>query len=86
MLVLDADLGMEKQDQTIADLVLREGRALVLALNKWDLIEDKEKYLKEFREDILHDLGQVPDVPFVTLSAALGSERPARARRCAGNS
>lgn len=73
VLVLDADLGMEKQDQTIADLVLREGRALVLALNKWDLIEDKEKYLKEFREDILHDLGQVPDVPFVTLSAVRGA-------------
>ncbi len=73
VLVLDADLGMEKQDQTIADLVLREGRALVLALNKWDLIEDKEKYLKEFREDILHDLGQVPNVPFVTLSAVRGA-------------
>lgn len=69
VLVLDSDLGMEKQDQAIADLVLREGRALVLALNKWDLIEEKEKYLKEFREDILHQLGQVPDVPFVTLSA-----------------
>ncbi len=73
VLVLDADLGMEKQDQTIADLVLREGRALVLALNKWDLIEDKEEYLKKFREDILHDLGQVPDVPFVTLSAVRGA-------------
>lgn len=73
VLVLDADLGMEKQDQAIADLVLREGRALVLALNKWDLIEDKEAYLKAFREDIIHDLGQVPDVPFVTLSAVRGA-------------
>lgn len=73
VLVLDADLGMEKQDQAIADLVLREGRALVIALNKWDLIDDKEKYLKEFREDILHQLGQVPDVPFVTLSAMRGA-------------
>lgn len=73
VLVLDSDLGMEKQDQVIADLVLREGRALVIALNKWDLIEDKEKFLKEFREDISHDLGQVPDVPFVTLSALRGA-------------
>lgn len=69
VLVLDADLGMEKQDQAIADLVIREGRALVIALNKWDLIENKEEYLKEFREDIQHQLGQVPNVPFVTLSA-----------------
>lgn len=73
VLVLDSDLGMEKQDQAIADLVLREGRALVIALNKWDLIEEKEKYLKEFRENILHQLGQVPDVPFVTLSAIRGA-------------
>ncbi|MCM2343064.1 MAG: ribosome biogenesis GTPase Der [Alphaproteobacteria bacterium] len=73
VLVLDAALGLEKQDQAIADLVLREGRALVIALNKWDLIEDKEEYLKEFRADILHQLGQVPDVPFVTLSAIRGA-------------
>ena len=73
VLVLDSDMGMEKQDQMIASLVLREGRALVIALNKWDLIEDKEKYLKDFRENILHDLGQVPDVPFVTLSAVRGA-------------
>lgn len=73
VLVLDADLGMEKQDQTIADLVIREGRALVIALNKWDLIEDKEEFLKTFREDIAHDLGQVPNIPFVTLSAIRGA-------------
>lgn len=73
VLVLDAALGLEKQDQAIADLVLREGRALVIALNKWDLIEDKEGYLKDFRADILHQLGQVPDVPFVTLSAIRGA-------------
>ncbi len=73
VLVLDANLGMEKQDQTIADLVIREGRALVVALNKWDLIENKEEYLKAFREDIAHDLGQVPHIPFVTLSAIRGA-------------
>lgn len=73
VLVLDSDLGMERQDQAIADLVIREGRALVLALNKWDLIENKEEYLKEFRENLTHDLGQVPNVPFVTLSAIRGA-------------
>lgn len=73
VLVLDAHEGLEKQDQTIADLVIREGRALILALNKWDLIEDKETYLKEFRENLRHDLGQVQDIPFVTLSAIRGS-------------
>lgn len=73
VLVLDADEGLENQDQAIADLVIREGRALVIALNKWDLIENKEEYLKEFRESLRHDLGQIQEVPFVTLSAIRGS-------------
>jgi GTP-binding protein len=45
VLLIDAERSMEHQDLTIADLVTQEGRALVLAVNKWDTVEDKQKTL-----------------------------------------
>jgi GTP-binding protein len=45
VLLLDATIPFEKQDLALADLVYREGRAMVIAINKWDLIEDKQKEL-----------------------------------------
>src|SRR5262249_8184867 len=47
VLLLDAEHPFEKQDLQIADLVAQEGRALVIAINKWDLMRDREKRLKE---------------------------------------
>ena len=52
ILLLDARNPLEHQDLTIADLVEEEGRALVLAVNKWDLVADKQKMLRELREAI----------------------------------
>ena len=49
VLLLDATIPFEKQDLALADLVEREGRALVIAVNKWDLIEDKNKTLGDLR-------------------------------------
>ena len=49
VLVVDATQMLERQDLTIARLVADEGRALVLAVNKWDLIEDKRKALEDLR-------------------------------------
>ncbi len=43
---------LEHQDLTIADLVEQEGRALVVAVNKWDLVADKQKTLKELRDTL----------------------------------
>ncbi|HOP18582.1 MAG TPA: ribosome biogenesis GTPase Der [Amphiplicatus sp.] len=72
VLLMDADAPFEKQDLQIADLVLREGRALVLAINKWDLVEDKDKAAREFREMADRLLPQAPGAPLVFLSALSG--------------
>ena len=51
VLLLDATIPFEKQDLTLADLVEREGRALVIGLNKWDLIDDKSDKARELRAE-----------------------------------
>lgn len=73
VLMLDATMPFEKQDLQIADLVAREGRALVIAVNKWDLIEDRQKAMAELREMAERLLPQVRGVPLVTLSGLTGS-------------
>lgn len=69
VLLIDAERPLEHQDLTIGDLVTQEGRAFVIAINKWDLIEDKQKMLRSLRENVSGSLSQVPDVPVVALSA-----------------
>ena len=72
VLLLDATIPFEKQDLALADLVEREGRAMVIALNKWDLIEDKNAKLKELREECERLLPQLRGIPLVTLSGLTG--------------
>ena len=72
VLVLDAELGMEKQDLTIARQVVEEGRALVIAINKWDLIDNRAMGLKVVEERLLRSLPQTRGIPIVTLSALQG--------------
>jgi GTP-binding protein len=72
VLLLDAERGLEHQDLTIADLVEQEGRAMVVAVNKWDLVADKQRALKDLRESLAQRLAQIPGVPLVTLSALSG--------------
>jgi GTP-binding protein len=72
VLLLDATMPFEKQDLALADLVEREGRALVIAVNKWDLIEEKQKILAELREACDRLLPQVRGVPLVTISGLQG--------------
>jgi GTP-binding protein len=69
VLMLDADCPFEHQDLTIADMVEREGRALVIAINKWDVVTDKQDRLKLLRETLKERLAQVPGVKMVTISA-----------------
>ncbi|MCI0431729.1 MAG: ribosome biogenesis GTPase Der [Rhodospirillales bacterium] len=69
VLVLDAAEGLEKQDLTIARLVEEEGRALVIAANKWDLVANKLAARRKLRDRIEASLSQVKGVPVVTLSA-----------------
>ena len=72
VLLLDARDLLEKQDLTIARHVVEEGRALVVAANKWDLVKDRKAALKALRERLEDSLPQVRGVPVVTLSALKG--------------
>jgi len=69
VLLIDAERPFEHQDLTIGDHVTQEGRAFVIAVNKWDLVEDKQKKLKELRETVAERLAQVPGVAVVAISA-----------------
>jgi GTP-binding protein len=71
-LLIDGRLGLERQDAQIASLVHQEGRALVIAVNKWDLVEDRRAVLDAIRARIETVLPQVRGVPIVTLSAKTG--------------
>ncbi len=68
VLVLDADAVLEKQDLTIARRVIDEGRALVIAVNKWDIANRKEA-LEQLNYKLMTSLTQVAGVPTVTISA-----------------
>ena len=72
VLLLDAQIPFEKQDLALADLVEREGRAMVIAVNKWDTIEDKNEKLAELREQCERYLPQVKGIPLVTISGLQG--------------
>ncbi len=73
VLLLDAQAPFEKQDLQIADLALREGRALVVAVNKWDLVKDRDAFLKALRQQAERLLAQAPGVPIVPLSGLTGA-------------
>jgi GTP-binding protein len=62
----------KKQDLHIADLVEQEGRALIVAVNKWDLVEDAPKVLADLKEKLERLLPQIRGVPIVTFSALTG--------------
>ncbi len=72
VVLLDAQTPFEQQDLRIADLAHREGRAVVIAVNKWDLVEDRQARLRELREKLDRLLPQLRGVPFVTVSALTG--------------
>jgi GTP-binding protein len=72
VIVIDAEHPFEHQDLTIADMAAEEGRALVIAVNKWDLVPDRQQKLKELRETADERLAQVAGVPLVAVSALAG--------------
>ncbi|WP_169544932.1 ribosome biogenesis GTPase Der [Sneathiella aquimaris] len=72
VLVIDADVSFEKQDLTIAAHVIEEGRGLVVAVNKWDTVRDRNAMLQHIRDKLQISLPQVRGVPVVTLSALTG--------------
>ncbi len=72
VLLLDATLGLESQDLRIADRVLEEGRALIIALNKWDVAEDPSSLFNGVKAALGDGLSQVKGVPLITVSAMTG--------------
>ncbi len=72
VLLLDAETPFEKQDLTIADLVEREGRGLVFAVNKWDLVADPQGRLAQLRKDAEAMLPQLAGAPLVPVCALSG--------------
>ncbi|CAL77517.1 GTP-binding protein, essential for cell growth [Bradyrhizobium sp. ORS 278] len=72
VLMLDAQNRFEEQDLRIADLVEREGRALVLAVNKWDLMEAQPGQISALRRDADHWLPQITGAPIVAVSGLMG--------------
>ena len=72
VLLLDATRGLEAQDLRIASQVIEEGRALVLALNKWDVAENASSLFNGVKAALAEGLAQLKDVPLLTVSAKTG--------------
>jgi GTP-binding protein len=72
VLLIDAERPFEQQDLTIGNMIIEEGRALVIAVNKWDLVEDKQATLKDLKETAAEKFAEASGVAVVTISAASG--------------
>jgi GTP-binding protein len=72
VLLIEVDRALDKQDLQIAALAEREGRALVIGVNKWDLVDDADRRLKDLRDDVAHNLPQLKGVPVIPVSALSG--------------
>ncbi|MCW5690558.1 MAG: GTP-binding protein, partial [Pseudolabrys sp.] len=72
VVLLDVENAFEEQDQKIADLIESEGRAVVIAVNKWDLKERAPGDISRLRERAREKLMQLPEVPLVAVSALTG--------------
>jgi GTP-binding protein len=72
VVMMDFDAAFETQDLRIADLAEREGRAVVIAISKWDLVEDKNARSRELRETFERMLPQLKGAPVVPVSALTG--------------
>ena len=72
IVMIDATAPFEKQDLTIADAIAREGRAIVFAINKWDLLENKAGAISRMRLKLDESLPQVAGAPLIATSARTG--------------
>lgn len=72
VVLLDAAIPFEKQDLQIIDLVVKEGRSVIIAINKWDVVEDRQEKLTELREECERLLPQIRGVPLVTVAGLTG--------------
>ena len=82
VLVIDAQAPLEKQDNTIAALIEQEGRAMVLAVNKWDTVDDKPAYLKAIEQRLAIVLPQVKGIPVIPISGKTGENLHQLMKQC----
>ena len=76
VVLIDAESPLDTQDLRIADLAYREGRAVVLGINKWDLVDEKQARLAKLKESVDRLLPQMRGVPVITMSALDGKGMP----------
>jgi len=72
VLMVDATMPFEKQDLSIASLIVQEGRSLVIALNKYDMMENRQEVMKDILDTLEHSLPQVKGIPVIPISALTG--------------
>lgn len=72
VLLMDATHPYEKQDAILASHAVEKGKPLIIALNKWDITEEKEEVLADMKHKLEHSFSQVKGVPMVTFSAKTG--------------
>ncbi|MGN6154808.1 MAG: ribosome biogenesis GTPase Der [Sphingomicrobium sp.] len=72
VLLLDATRGLEAQDLRIAELVIEEGRALIIAVNKWDVAENASSLFNGIKAALEEGLAQIKNIPVLTVSAKTG--------------
>jgi len=73
VLVIDGEMMMEKQDLALARMVVEEGRALVIGVNKWDAVKDKKQAVQKLSDRLESSLAQIRGIPIVVMSAATGA-------------
>ncbi len=72
-LLMEPEAALERQDLTIARMVLEEGRSLVIGVNKWDITADRQAAIDQLKDRLTTSLPQARGVPWVTLSALTGT-------------
>lgn len=69
IIVIDASVGLDKQDLVIANVAINEGKGLLFVLNKWDLIKEKKYILSQIKDKLEESFAQVKNIPLVCISA-----------------
>ena len=69
IIVIDASVGLDKQDLVIANVAINEGKGLLFVLNKWDLIKEKKYILSQIKDILDESFAQVKNIPLVCISA-----------------
>lgn len=72
LLLVDAEEGVTAQDSTIAGYAYEMGRACIIVLNKWDLVEKDHKTIEKFKDSVLRQMKYLPYAPIISLSALKG--------------